>query len=336
MKQEYVLLAQTYKPTKYMVAGWLMSEKLDGKRAWWDGGIGRNRLATDVPWANTVKDKKPKIATGLWTRSGKVIHAPNWWLDTLPKIPLDGELWTGRGRCQFVLAATSRHIPIDYQWEQIEYKVFDSPINLTDRTITVRDYKFEIRGALEWAASQVGVTYPKEHWNFELIQSFLRGRVKGPYASIVKQSRVPYANDEAIEAVHTELDEVAARGGEGLMLRKPESIWTPIRSHYLLKYKPWKFGEGRVVGYQHGIGKLQGLMGALILDFDGKRLEISGFTNHERDYGSIEGYTEANKYPGTIATKDICNHQFPRDMVVKFKYTELSDDGIPLKAGYKR
>ncbi len=335
MKQEYVMLAHVYKPGKYLIAGWYMSEKLDGKRAYWDGGTSRGLYAVDVPWANTVKDKKPVVATGLWTRAGKVIYAPGWWLDDLPKIPLDGELWLGRGKFQQLVAITARHFPSD-DWKDVEYKVFDSPINLTDRTITVRDYEFEIKGAHTWATGHLGVHYPKIGWNFEMIQVFLKGRVNGKYVSIVEQVRLPCTSQEAIDTVNKELDLLVIHGGEGLMLRKPESFWTPIRSHNLLKVKPWKIGKGTVDGYQHGIGKLKGLMGALLLDFNGKKLKISGFTDIERVYGSHADYLMAKRFPGQIADVGVTHHRFPKGKQVRFKYRELSDDGIPKEARYKR
>ena len=101
MKQEYLMLAHTYKDQR--IAGYFASEKLDGCRAFWDGGCSRGRPATEVGYANTIKDhrlKEPPVATGLWSRSGKVINAPDDWLDQLPDCPLDGELYLGPGRFQ--------------------------------------------------------------------------------------------------------------------------------------------------------------------------------------------------------------------------------------------
>ncbi|MFX8199554.1 hypothetical protein ABTL12_20030, partial [Acinetobacter baumannii] len=50
---------------------YLVSEKLDGVRALWDG-------------------------EALRFRSGRAIAAPAWFLAALPKTALDGELWIGR------------------------------------------------------------------------------------------------------------------------------------------------------------------------------------------------------------------------------------------------
>ncbi len=61
------MLAQTYQPETSKIAGWLMSEKLDGVRCYWSGSV-------------------------LYTRNGVKINAPKEWVETLPTIALDGEL----------------------------------------------------------------------------------------------------------------------------------------------------------------------------------------------------------------------------------------------------
>ena len=334
MKLEYLMLAQTYKPAKYLVSGWFLSEKCDGKRAYWDSGVSRGCLATEVPWANTIKDKKPVVCTGLYTRAGKVIHAPDWFLNELPKIPLDGELYCGRGQFQKLTAITARHVP-DEGWRDVQYKVFDSPglaAFCQDRVVKVRDYDFEIKDAPSWVLNKInGITYPKTNWTFELIQIFLKGRVNGKYVQLVEQIRLPFEHFDYITVIEEEMENIADLGGEGIMLRKPESFWKPIRSHYLLKYKPWKIAEGTVTGYQHGEGKLQGLMGALILDFNGKRLKISGFTDAEREFSELGPFL-----PGNIAGNEVQHSLFPRGKVIRFKFRELSDAGVPKEARFLR
>lgn len=95
-----VMLAKTYSDQD--PRGWLMSEKLDGVRALWDG-------------------------TQLLTRNGNTIHAPEWFTDALPTTALDGELWSGRGQFQRTVGAVRRHSPIAAEWENIIYMVFDAP-----------------------------------------------------------------------------------------------------------------------------------------------------------------------------------------------------------------
>jgi len=82
--------------------GWLISEKLDGVRAWWDG-------------------------RDLRFRSGKPIAAPRWFLADLPAYPLDGELWLGRGTFEALVSAVRRQSPTDAAWRSVGYHVFESP-----------------------------------------------------------------------------------------------------------------------------------------------------------------------------------------------------------------
>lgn len=63
------MLAKSYEPEKHDPSGWLMSEKLDGVRCYWNG-------------------------SKMYTRNGNSFYAPKEWQDKLPKIALDGELWT--------------------------------------------------------------------------------------------------------------------------------------------------------------------------------------------------------------------------------------------------
>ncbi|WP_417552736.1 DNA ligase [Marinomonas fungiae] len=88
------------------VSDYLVSEKLDGIRAIWDG-------------------------QQLTTRQGNPISAPVWFTDGWPEVWLDGELWAGRGRFGFVQNTVLDSEPNEMQWREIQYMVFDAP-NYTD------------------------------------------------------------------------------------------------------------------------------------------------------------------------------------------------------------
>ncbi len=83
-------------------APYLVSEKFDGVRAWWDGQT-------------------------LRFRSGRPIAAPGWFIAGLPAQPLDGELWLGRGRFDALSAAVRRLVPRDAEWRAIRYVLFELP-----------------------------------------------------------------------------------------------------------------------------------------------------------------------------------------------------------------
>jgi len=84
------------------VVGWMMSEKLDGVRALWDG-------------------------ENLISRNGNVFAAPDWFKAALPTMPLDGELYIDRQMFQTTVGIVRKKNPIDAEWQRIQYKVFDAP-----------------------------------------------------------------------------------------------------------------------------------------------------------------------------------------------------------------
>jgi len=90
-------LANTYEGQP--PAGWLMSEKLDGVRALWDG--------------------KQFIS-----RNGNVFHAPAWFTAQLPSVALDGELFMGRGMFQQAVGIVRGKAG---DWSAIKFHVFDAP-----------------------------------------------------------------------------------------------------------------------------------------------------------------------------------------------------------------
>ena len=81
--------------------GWLMSEKLDGVRAYWTGTVFVSRL-------------------------GNLFHAPDWFVAGLPNVPLDGELWLDRKKFQRTVSIVRRQDKSDH-WKEVRFVVFDAP-----------------------------------------------------------------------------------------------------------------------------------------------------------------------------------------------------------------
>jgi len=52
---------------------------------------------------------------------------------------------------------------------------------------------------------------------------------------------------KSLSHIEEYVSEILRRGGEGIMLRKPESLYENGRSHYILKYKKSRDGEARVL-----------------------------------------------------------------------------------------
>jgi DNA ligase 1 len=203
------------------------------------------------------------------TRQGNVYLAPEWFTSGLTDAPLDGELWIGRKQFQRTVSVVRRHDGSE-EWRAVRFLVFDAP----------------------------GVAGP-----FEDRQQFIARNVHShPYAA-----PHPHARVESAAHVKEELGRVEALGGEGLMLRKPGSLYESGRSMSLLKVKSFFDDEATVTGYQKGKGRHKGRVGALVVKLEnGKEFEVgTGLSDAERETPP------------------------PVGAVIKFKYQELTDGGIP-------
>lgn len=103
-----LVLPQTISNLKELNASateYLMSEKLDGVRAYWDG-------------------------RQLYFRSGRIIHAPAWFTENFPAHAMDGELWMGRAQFDRLSAAVRRQDAKDEEWRHIHYYLFEYPLAL--------------------------------------------------------------------------------------------------------------------------------------------------------------------------------------------------------------
>lgn len=346
-KQEFLMLAHKFNTKKTAPGGWWISEKLDGQRCLWDGGITRGEPKDQVPWANTKKDKRYKetqICTGLWTRYGNVIHAPDEWLDGLPKdVCIDGELWMGdysNGSRQTLRSIISKLEGQWFFWQNVKLYAFDIPPYdqvFFDRKINTVNMKVDIVGVQDWFRKHgIDVSYQWPRYFGGRVEEM--AKVKGKSLVWHYHERLPHGTPQATQVIEKALDWVLSRGGEGLMLRSHDAVWKPERSHDLLKHKPFDDDEGTVVGFITGRktekgSKLLGKMGALILDYKGQRLELSGFTEKERRLGDLEEWAEVNPETEVVGKG---TPEFSIGTSVTFKYRGLSKDGIPQEARYWR
>jgi DNA ligase-1 len=218
-----VMLANIFDDADVDVSGYWVSEKFDGIRAYWDGRT-------------------------LWSRHGNRINAPAWFTNPLPRVALDGELWAGRNRFEFVSSTILDAEPSETAWREIRFMVFDLPRDTNPFTERLEALK-SIR---------------------ELLPSFVE---------IVQQH--PFVSRELLL---DELHRVVTGGGEGLMLHRGDSLYRGDRSDDLLKMKPARDAEARVVGYTPGKGKYIGHIGALVVeDREGLRFSVgSGLSDQDR------------------------------------------------------
>lgn len=96
-------LAKSFDEKKNDPTGWLMSEKLDGVRCFWNG-------------------------EAMYTRNGCVFVAPDWFKNLLPNdISFDGELWTKRDDFQHTCSIVRRKDKNE-EWHDVTYMIYDCPL----------------------------------------------------------------------------------------------------------------------------------------------------------------------------------------------------------------
>ena len=100
-----------------------------------------------------------------------------------------------------------------------------------------------------------------------------------------------------------ERDRIVRLGGEGLMLRQPESDYESGRSPTLLKVKPYDDAEATVIAHQAGEGKFAGKLGSLrVRTDDGKEFSVgSGFTEAQRELPPPVGVIITYRFRGLTA-----------------------------------
>ncbi|MGR6839847.1 DNA ligase [Aliivibrio wodanis] len=239
----------------------------------------QRELDINLYWLSEKLDGIRAYWTGseLLTRKGHKIYTPKWFTDPLPAHAIDGELWAGRGGFQKVARTVLDFKPDEEAWRDIRFMMFDLP-------------------------GSVGV-FPKRYHELSAMEKSF----KVPHLKLVVHHPV---NSE--EQLFNILDDISARNGEGVMLRKLDTIYRSGRSDDLIKVKKHDDDEAIIVGYTDGKGKYKGMVGAFILRMpNGKEFKIgSGLSDAVR----------AN--PPEIGTQ------------ITYRYNGYTDNGIPKFARY--
>jgi DNA ligase-1 len=216
--------------------GYWYAEKLDGVRGYWDG-------------------------TRLLTRQGNVINVPEWFVESLPTIAMEGELWIGRQQFDRVSSIVRQHKAADSDWRSVRFYLFDLP------------------------------QYPGD---FEQRRSVLEEWVRTIHEPHIKVVNIlPFKSKEALEQ---RLLSWTKKGAEGIMLYRGAGLYQAKRTDDLLKLKSYEDAEARVIDILPGRGKYEGMLGSLLVESsDGLRFRVgSGFTDAERltppEIGSIITY----------------------------------------------
>ncbi|MGM0623996.1 MAG: DNA ligase [Campylobacterota bacterium] len=183
---------QVQKPQTYTqddnVTGWLMSEKLDGIRGYWDG-------------------------KQLLSKNGNLLNPPTWFIKNFPPFALDGELWSKRGEFEKIQSIVLTKEP-SKRWQALSYNIFEVPH-------AKGDFVNRLQKAKEWFS---------QHPN--------------PYVHIIAQHRCK--NKAHLQKY---LDNIVAKGGEGVIVKDPDKPYSSGRSSALFKVKKTYDMEGIVTGH---------------------------------------------------------------------------------------
>jgi hypothetical protein len=187
------------------------------------------------------------------SRADNIFFVPEWFKEGMPSEHLDGELWMGRQQYERGCGIVKRHNG-DEEWKLIKYHVFDAP-NIPG---TFRERMVAIPELIKDAPNAIAI----KHW-------------------VVMNK----------QQLQTKIDGIVEKGGEGIMIRHPDSLYERKRSKFLLKCKKWFDMEAEVVDITEGKGRNKGILGALICvmsDGDEQFKVGGGFSDGARrwHYGS--------------------------------------------------
>jgi DNA ligase-1 len=235
------------------ISNWVMSEKLDGIRGYWDG-------------------KK------LLSKNGLPFNPPEAFTKNLPDFAVEGELWGGRNTFERTSGIVMRHEAHD-GWLDLKFGIFDVPQ-------AGGGFLQRLNMAIQW---------------FEIHPS--------EYAFVIKQKTV-----KGKDHLKEELLRVETLGGEGLIVRNPDSFYTIGRSAGILKVKSYYDMEATVMGHIEGTGRNYGRMGSILVELkDRTQFKIgTGFSDEER------------------------NNPPPIGAIITFRYYGFYKSGIPKFPSFMR
>ncbi|MBW6520614.1 MAG: DNA ligase [Desulfoarculaceae bacterium] len=235
-----IMLPQVY-TDDVDISGWLVSEKLDGVRGYWDG-------------------------KRLLSKNGNPLQAPETFYHNFPPFALEGELWGGRGSFEKTVAIVKRQQAHD-GWLELKFAIFDVPRE-------AGGFVQRLQKAKDW--------FDKHPSSFAFV--------------------IPQKTVQEKRQLQAELQQVEKLGGEGLIVRKPDTLYSRGRSHEILKVKSFLDMEAAVIAHIGGKGRNLGRLGSLLVEIPGKiRFKIgTGFSDDERGNPPPVGSIITFKYYGFL------------------------------------
>lgn len=193
------------------------------------------------------------------SRGERIFQSPEFFKLAMPKEHIDGELWISREKFQ-EMGTVRKKEPVIDEWIPIKFMAYDLP-----------RHKGVFRERLKDLRKIVQEN--NKRWEIERLKLEPRfHKLKCPL-QFVKQTIVKDENHFK-ELYNEELK----KGGEGIMIKHPESYYEGKRSDWLLKIKPVFEEEAEIVDYTKGKGKYEDMLGGFVC-----RLLKNMDTYHVRD-----------------------------------------------------
>ena len=170
---------------------------------------------------------------------------PEWFSDLMPDENLDGELWCGRDNFN-AMGVVRKHNPDPEEWIPVKYIVYDLPDyegTFHERLIQLR--KIIQRETKKWMKARKELPEPYCDLDYPVIMA--------------DQIKI-----ESYEQMDHYYKSIIDNGGEGIMIKDPESQYQDGRSNYMLKVKPSFDEEAVIVDYKMGKGKYSKMLGGFI------------------------------------------------------------------------
>lgn len=229
------------------LSNWLMSEKLDGVRGYWDG-------------------------RRLLSKNGTSFDPPPAFIRNFPDFEIEGEIWGGRNTFEKTVGVVKKIGPHE-GWLELKFAIFDAPT-------APGGFEARLNKAADWFAE-----HPSE------------------FAFVIEHRAV-----ESRKHLSKELKRIENLGGEGIILRKRGSLYSPGRSGDILKVKSYSDMEAVVIAHLPGKGRNEGRMGSLLVELPDRRIQFK---------------------IGTGFSDDIRENPPPIGSIITFKYYGFYESGIP-------
>lgn len=230
------MLPQTYTES-CDITGWLVSEKLDGVRAYWDGAA-------------------------LWSKNGKPLHPPPEFVAQLPDFAVEGELWGGRGNYEKT-AAIVLQLQSHAGWRQLQLAIFDVPAapgTFIQRIAKVREWFTTHPSPYAFVIMQTPIRD-----RAELQQALRRVQALGGEGLIVRNPAALYAAGRSAEvlkvkeAADAEAVVIGHLPGQGqnlgklgaLLVERPDGTRFKIGSGFSAAERSAPPALGTVITYTH-------------------------------------------------------------------------------------